>query len=93
MLLFKAVYPLLAKSSTAPKFIVISSTVASLTLMQPLPATPYGVSKVGLNYIVRRIHTEHKDEGLIAFPLHPGKYPVSYGQVNNETHGEYLQDG
>lgn len=71
LLLFQAVWPLLEKSD-APKFVVISTCVASIGDMDqtPLAATAYGGSKVMLNYFVRKIHFEN--EKLTAFPIHPG---------------------
>lgn len=71
LLLFQAVWSLL-ENSDAPKFVVISSGVASIGEMGewPIAATAYGGSKVMLNYFVRKIHFEN--EKLIAFPINPG---------------------
>ncbi len=69
--LFQAAYALL-RAAPAPKFIAISSAVASSADKDwaALPLNAYGASKVALNYLVRRIHLEN--EFLIAFAIHPG---------------------
>ncbi|KAK0203963.1 hypothetical protein DFS33DRAFT_1275081 [Desarmillaria ectypa] len=60
LILFQALTVLLRKSAT-PKFIPISSAAASLTAYIDLPVgyICYGVSKVVLNYIARKIHFEN----------------------------------
>ena len=69
--LFQATFPLLEKSSS-PKFVPLTTLVASMTAMGSLPlqTTAYGASKAALNYITRKIHFEN--EKLIAFPISPG---------------------
>lgn len=69
--LFQAVLPLLQKA-TKPKFLVISSGVATLAGMEHIPFTisSYGASKTTINFLTRRIHFENED--LIAFAVHPG---------------------
>ena len=69
--LFQAVFPLLNKAK-APKFITLGTSAASLSNMENrnFPNTPYGTSKVALNYVTRKIHFENPN--LIAFPLDPG---------------------
>lgn len=72
ILLFQAVLPLL-KQSSKPIFIVISSNAGSIGGMQDIPGldvVTYGSSKAMINFVVRKIHFEHKD--IISFPLHPG---------------------
>ena len=69
--LFQAVLPLLEKAA-APKFMAVSTGVATIAGMEHFPFTvsSYGASKAALNFLVRRIHFEN--EGLIAFAVHPG---------------------
>lgn len=72
ILLFQAVLPLL-KQSSKPIFIVISSNAGSIGGMrdiEKLDVVTYGSSKAMINYVVRKIHFEHKD--IISLPLHPG---------------------
>ena len=44
-----------------------------------------GLSKVGINYLVRRILVEHAQEGLIAFPINPGAVKTRIGNVAAPT--------
>ncbi len=69
--LFQATWPLLQKSDK-PKFMVISSGVATIAGMDYVPYNvgSYGASKAAINYLTRRIHFEN--EKLIAFAVHPG---------------------
>lgn len=71
LLLFQATWPLL-KLSSSPMFVAISTGVASIGDMESirLPATAYGMSKVALNYMVRKIHFENPE--LTAFVMSPG---------------------
>lgn len=73
LMLFQAVWRLLKSAEGSwPKFVVLSSSVASISSADkiPLAATAYGASKAATNYIVRKIHQEN--EWLIAFPVNPG---------------------
>ena len=69
--LFQATLPLLERS-TKPKFVGISTAIASIGKMGdiPFPATAYGSSKAALNYFLRKAHFEN--EKLIVYPLNPG---------------------
>lgn len=71
LLLFQAVYPLLA-AAPQPKFFVMATSVSSFGLMEhfPIPSTGYGASKAGVNYITRKIHFEHQN--VISVCLYPG---------------------
>lgn len=71
LLLFQATWPLLQKSQ-APKFIGISTCLATIGKMEEWkwPTVTYGVSKAAMNYIVRKMHFENED--LVAFAVHPG---------------------
>ena len=68
--LFEAVLPLLEKAAL-PKFMAVSSVVATNTGMEGVPFTvsSYVASKAALSFLVRRIHCEN--EGLIAFAVQP----------------------
>jgi norsolorinic acid ketoreductase len=69
--LFQATWPLL-KASSHPIFMALSTGVASIGDMEslPLPATAYGMSKVAVNYMVRKMHFENPE--LTAFVMSPG---------------------
>ncbi|KAF7916079.1 hypothetical protein BELL_0970g00010 [Botrytis elliptica] len=78
--LYQATLPLLLKSPT-PVFVALSTSLASIGAMGdiPVPATPYGMSKVALNYMVRKIHFEN--EKLTAFVLTPGWVQTDMGNA------------
>jgi NAD(P)-dependent dehydrogenase (short-subunit alcohol dehydrogenase family) len=61
-----------SKFKDGPKFMAISTGGASLTKMIPLSNGPYGSSKAALNFIMKKIAWEEKDNGLIAIALSPG---------------------
>ena len=72
VLLFQTLYHLLEKSEKTggPKFVVVSSSLGSIGDMEPVPCLSYGVSKAGVNFLVRKVHFEHK--GVVSLAVHPG---------------------
>jgi norsolorinic acid ketoreductase len=88
MLLFQATWPLL-RQSKQPKFIVISSSLGSVTVGPEwgLPSGSYGASKASINYLMRRLHYEH--EGLVALPICPGWTQTDMG---NESAATFRKD-
>jgi norsolorinic acid ketoreductase len=67
--LFQALCPLLKEGKG--KFVVISSSLGSIGGMElAAPCLSYGVSKAGVNYLVRKVHFEFPD--ITSFALHPG---------------------
>ena len=80
--LFQAVLPLLRKSPS-PKFVPITTEVASIT--SPVPyntVSTVALSKIGVNFITQRIHVEHeKKDGIIAFPMNPGGVKTDLGNA------------
>lgn len=70
-LLFQAVLPLLEKSAN-PKFVAIGTPLASIGGMEsrPYPSAAYGMSKVMLHWMVKKVHQEHGN--ITAFVLDPG---------------------
>jgi norsolorinic acid ketoreductase len=78
LVLFQALYPLL-KARKTRKFIIVSSGAASITENMPLAITAYGASKAAVNYIARRLHSEHISEGFVIFPLSPGWVQTEMG--------------
>jgi norsolorinic acid ketoreductase len=79
LVLFQATWHLL-KLSSSPMFVALSTGVASIGDMEsiPLPATAYGISKVAVNYMVRKIHFENPE--LIAFAISPGLVFLAIGR-------------
>jgi NAD(P)-dependent dehydrogenase (short-subunit alcohol dehydrogenase family) len=83
--LFQAVLPLLRKSKN-PKFIPITTQVATITEPVPYPVSAVALSKIGVNFITQRIHVEHgKKDGIIAFPVNPGGVKTDLGAVAAPT--------
>lgn len=80
--LFQAVLPLLRKSKS-PKFVPITTEVATIT--NPVPyntISTVGLSKIGVNFITQRIHVEHGEkDGIIAFPINPGGVKTDIGNA------------
>jgi norsolorinic acid ketoreductase len=69
--IFQAAWQLL-EASSHPIFMALSTGVASIGDMEsiPLPSTAYGISKIAVNYMVRKIHFENPK--LTAFVMSPG---------------------
>ena len=67
--LFQAAWPLLEVAAN-PRFFVISSSLGSLSQMEPLPGLAYSCSKAAVNWMTRKLHFEH--EQLVASVFHPG---------------------
>lgn len=82
IILFQAFLPLL-KASKNPVFIPISTSVASVALLEhltkifPPVLAPYGASKAALNYLVTRLHFE--ETWLTTFVVHPGLVVTEMG--------------
>ncbi|KAF2647184.1 putative aflatoxin biosynthesis ketoreductase nor-1 [Lophiostoma macrostomum CBS 122681] len=86
LVLFQAVLPLLQKSSN-PKFAALGSPLGSITGMEsrPFPAASYGISKVALHWIVRKIHLEHAN--ITSFALDPGFVQTDMGNSGAQRVG------
>lgn len=83
LVLFQASYPLLKASNPAPKFVVISSRVGSITIGSALVgAVPYGASKSAVNYLCRKLHFEN--DGIIVFPICPGPVDTDMTASNQD---------
>jgi len=89
LLLFQALYSLLANRDSR-KFITVSSAAGSIALTAgiPVPLTVYGASKAALNFITQSIHKEHKSEGFIVFPIHPGMVTTDMGNAAKDSFGD-----
>jgi norsolorinic acid ketoreductase len=84
--LLQTFYPFLQASSN-PKFIVISTSIASLGIMEkvPFPALAYGISKVAANYVIRKLHFENP--GLTTLAVHPGWVKTEMGHFAATANG------
>ncbi|KUM56758.1 hypothetical protein ACN42_g10441 [Penicillium freii] len=72
LLVFQAFWPLLQRSASAPKVVVISSSVGSIADQEPAPGGAYGPSKAASNWLTKALHVQNEANGLVAFALHPG---------------------
>ncbi|MCJ1431852.1 hypothetical protein MMC27_001207 [Xylographa pallens] len=86
LILFQATWPLLQVSQN-PKFILVSTGIASMGYMEhvPMAVTAYGSSKAAANFIVLKIHYEHPQ--LTVFPLHPGWVQTDMGNAGALANG------
>lgn len=74
---FKALRPLMLESARqggTPKFVAISTQYGSLAMVEDLPgqSSAYAISKAALNMFIRHVAYEEKENGIVAFPIHPG---------------------
>ncbi|EIN06059.1 NAD(P)-binding protein [Punctularia strigosozonata HHB-11173 SS5] len=92
LVLFKAALPLLKASSAASKFIMISSQGGGLErgAAMPFDIGAYGISKAAENYLARKLHFEHANDGLVVFPICPGAVDTDMGQFAAE-HDERMR--
>jgi norsolorinic acid ketoreductase len=88
LLLFQALSPLLFKSPQ-PKFILISSALASMAQMSAYdgPTVSYGISKAGANYLIKKLHFEHNS--LAALAVHPG-YVLFFGHALPQSNTQII---
>lgn len=86
VVLFQAVWPLLQKSAD-PKFVAISSGLASIGDMETLPlaSSAYGASKAALNYVMVKAH--HENPSLTVFPMCPGWVQTEMGNAGAASMG------
>lgn len=91
--LFKAMYPLLKaaadeKKEIPPKLLAISSKSGQIVDMEsniPAKIGTYGVSKLALNYLVRRAHFENP--WLTAWVMNPGFVQTDNGNATARLFG------
>lgn len=87
LLVFQALWPLLQKSKSSPKLIMVTSSVGSIAEMEPVPGGAYGPSRAAKNWLTKALHQEHKDDGLIAIAMHPGWVQTRAGQFAADQWG------
>jgi norsolorinic acid ketoreductase len=78
LLLLQAFFPLLEKSEV-PKFLVITSSIGTITNMEnvPIPFFAYGISKGAANYLVRKVAFENPK--LVSMAFNPGWVQTDMG--------------
>ncbi|KAL2807742.1 toxin biosynthesis ketoreductase [Aspergillus granulosus] len=84
--LFRAVAPLLQNAPT-PKFVYISTFLASIGSIGQLPSLtgPYGMSKAAGNFMIKKIHAEN--EHLITLSIDPGLVQTDLGDRAAQFYG------
>ncbi|KAI0784574.1 putative short-chain dehydrogenase [Abortiporus biennis] len=83
--ILRAFRPLVSKS-TLKKVIVITSSQASIGLVNQMPdfAFTYGVGKAALNMLVRKWGKVYKEEGITTVLIHPGWVASDMGMTDKE---------
>jgi len=89
--LFQAFVPLLEKSPITPKFLIVSSAIASMGFQRNLPylATSYGASKAAVNFISLRIAIENPN--IVSLALHPGLVVTEMAKSAQESLGQDIE--
>ena len=85
LMVFQAFWPLMQKSAATPKLVMTTSSVGSITQMEPMPGGAYGPTKAALNWITKSLHHQH--ERLIAIALHPGWGQDAHGNTFRQVVG------
>jgi NAD(P)-dependent dehydrogenase (short-subunit alcohol dehydrogenase family) len=69
--LYQQLWPdFLSKSDRSPKFLLVSSVLASIQLLDGTPCGGYAAAKAAANLFIKKMHLEN--ERLVAVTLHPG---------------------
>ncbi|EQL30410.1 hypothetical protein BDFG_07097 [Blastomyces dermatitidis ATCC 26199] len=84
LMVFQALWPLLRAAEGPKKFIMISSSVASIGTMESLVGSAYAMSKVAMNWATKSLHEqivgkEGDGEGLVSVVVHPGWVSTDMG--------------
>ncbi|PGH01653.1 hypothetical protein GX51_05096 [Blastomyces parvus] len=84
LMTFQALWPLLQAAEGPKKFIMLSSSVASIGAMEPFVGSAYAMSKVAMNWATKSLHEQiaGKDgdgEGLVSVVVHPGWVSTDMG--------------
>lgn len=92
ILVLQKILPLLLLKETR-KLFFISSLGGSITGFLPISVSAYGQSKAALNYSVKELSFELKDQGFIVVAFHPGMVLTDmgkYGVAKFESEGRDL---
>ncbi|CDK29756.1 unnamed protein product [Kuraishia capsulata CBS 1993] len=85
IIVYKAFRPLLLKSTQEKKLVFLSTIASSISQYYPLPCPAYGASKAAMNYLVRAIAAESKDDGFKVISLHPGAVSTDAGKLGAQN--------
>lgn len=90
ILTLQKIYPLLLKKNTR-KIFLISSVAGSISGYVPLPISAYGQSKAALNYTMKELSFELKDEGFTVASFHPGLVSSDMGKygISKFSEGDF----
>lgn len=80
----QGLWPLMQKSAQ-PKFLLISSSVGSIGMMEPMPGGAYGPSKAAANWIAKALHQQVPQ--LVSVAVHPGFVQTGMGNAASEQWG------
>ncbi|OTB08087.1 hypothetical protein M426DRAFT_317191 [Hypoxylon sp. CI-4A] len=86
----QATLPLLAKAPAKnPRFLLLGSMQGSITGVEKytLPMGAYGASKAAAHYLVRKLHSEHAEEGICVFAADPGFVQTDMGNEGAKIFG------
>ncbi|KKZ68197.1 hypothetical protein EMCG_06159 [[Emmonsia] crescens] len=73
LMTFQALWPLLHAAEGPKKFIMISSSLASIGVQEPFAGSAYAMSKVAMNWATKSLHEQiEAGEGLVSVVVHPG---------------------
>ncbi|KAK7014258.1 NAD(P)-binding protein [Favolaschia claudopus] len=88
VVLFQAAHKLLLASPTgAPIFAVISSLIGSMGRFFYIAATPYGMSKAAVNFLVKTLDVEHPT--LVTMAIEPGWTVTDMGNRGASLSGRF----
>ena len=83
LMTFQGLWPLLQKS-TSPKFILMTSSLGSISAQEPVPSGGYGPSKAAADWIAKSLHLQMAEQGLVSVAIHPGFGEDGHGCVRGE---------
>ncbi|QKX63349.1 uncharacterized protein TRUGW13939_10519, partial [Talaromyces rugulosus] len=84
--LYQQLWPdFLSKSDQSPKFLLISSALASIQLLDHTPCAGYAAAKAAGNLFIKKMHLEN--ERLVTVALHPGWVQTANGQAYADAIG------
>ncbi|KAH7406563.1 hypothetical protein DE146DRAFT_689261 [Phaeosphaeria sp. MPI-PUGE-AT-0046c] len=68
----KAFMPLLVATKDGPQTLICSTSLAAHSYTSALTPIAYNVSKMACNRLIEHVAIDHKEDGVVAYALHPG---------------------